>query len=453
MSFFLTSTVSMFVVLGILVFVHELGHFIVAKLCGVRVEVFSLGFGPRLFGMKRGDTDYRVSLLPFGGYVKMAGEIPGEAQSGDPAEFNARPRWQRVLIALAGPAANFALAIGLMTVFYMMHNEVEAYQSWPARVDFVMAHSPASAAGFAPGDLITDFDGIQNPTWRQISIRTVLDLGHPAPVKVERNHQTVALNITVPNPRDEADFDLETVGFVPQMQKTPISIHQIEANMPAQRAGLKAGDKILSVDGMALHSVDAMISFLQQNGSQPIHLTVSRGGSVFQVLLQPMLGDPGDGHKVYRIGFSADPPPVVVQQLPLPAAFLQSIHFNARNSSLILEFLQRIATRRLSVETISGPVGIARQTGLAVQQPELQPIIGLTAVISINLGIVNLMPFPILDGGTIFLLLIEGVLRRDLNQHFKERIYQAAFVVIILLFVFIMFNDISKLPVFGKLHP
>ena len=190
MSFFLTSTVSMLVVLGIMVLVHEFGHFAVAKLCGVRVEVFSVGFGKRLFGFRRGDTDYRLSLLPLGGYVKMSGESPGEASTGDPAEFNAHPRWQRILIGLAGPVSNFLLALLLMTGFYMMHNEVEAFRSQAANIDFVSDHTAAATAGLKPGDLITRFDNVDNPTWEQVSIRAAMNVGQTIPVDVKRDGQT-----------------------------------------------------------------------------------------------------------------------------------------------------------------------------------------------------------------------------------------------------------------------
>lgn len=465
MSFVLTSTIATLIVLGLMVLVHEAGHLIVAKLCGVRVEVYSIGFGTRLFGFRRGDTDYRVSLLPFGGYVKMAGELGGDGTlpvSGkggaetavrDPGDLNSKARWQRILVTAAGPAANFVLAIGLMTVFYMMHNEVDAFQSAPARIDFVLDHTPAASAGFLSGDLITNFDGLRNPTWKQVSIRMALDLGRATPVTVERAGQPVSLKVNIPNPRNQSDFDLGSVGFIPQEQPGPIFVKQIEPKMPAQRAGLKAGDKIVAVDHLALHSVDAMVAFLQQNGGRPIQLTVERGGAALQVPLQPEEADAGNGHKTYRIGFETTPPPFKVEQLALPAAFVQSMRFNVRNSGLILEVLQRMVTRQFAVGNLMGPVGIARATGQAVEQSGWQPIIGLTAIISINLGIINLLPIPILDGGTIFLLLIEGLLRRDLNQEFKERMYQAAFVVLVLFFCFIMFNDISKLPLFGKMKP
>jgi regulator of sigma E protease len=453
MSFFLTSTVSMLVVLGIMVLVHEFGHFAVAKLCGVRVEVFSVGFGKRLFGFRHGDTDYRLSLLPLGGYVKMSGETPGEASTGDPAEFNAHPRWQRILIGLAGPVSNFLLALLLMTGFYMMHNEVEAFRSQAANIDFVSNHTAASDAGLKPGDVITRFDNVNNPTWEQVSIRAAMNVGQTIPVDVQRDGQTVSMQMMVPNPRGSDDFDFDTIGFVPRIQAEPLRIRQIEPGMPAAKAGLKAGDQILAIDGLKLHSSDAILAFLQQDNGQPIQVTAMRDGKTFQMALQPIMADAENGHRLYRIGFASNAPPFKIQQLPLPQALKQSVHFNLRYSGLILEVLQRMVTRRFAVQDLSGPIGIARQTGLAVEEPGWQPIIGLMSIISLNLGIFNLLPIPILDGGVIVLLLIEGVMRRDLNQEFKERIYQAAFVVLLIFAAFVMFNDISKLQVFTKLKP
>jgi regulator of sigma E protease len=196
-----------------------------------------------------------------------------------------------------------------------------------------------------------------------------------------------------------------------------------------------------------------MLAFLQQGNGRPIELTALRDGKTFQLTLQPIMADAGNGHKLYRIGFAPNLPPFKIQQLPLPAALKQSVHFNLRYSGLILEVLHRMVTRRFAVQDLSGPIGIARETGLAVEQPGWQPIIGLMSIISLNLGIFNLLPIPILDGGVIVLLLIEGVMRRDLNQEFKERIYQAAFVVLLIFAAFVMFNDISKLQVFSKLKP
>jgi regulator of sigma E protease len=470
MPFVVISILSTLIVLGIMVLVHEFGHFAVAKLFKVKVEVFSIGFGKRLFGFRRGDTDYRLSLLPLGGYVKMQGELGGDgtvplettvlsgtAASGraprDSGDLNAKPRWQRVLIALAGPVANFILALVLMTGLYMMHNEVDAYRTKPADIDFVTQNSPASDAGIQSGDRIVRFDGRMNPTWDTLWMRTEPNLGQKVPVTVLRNGQRVDTTLSVPAPRDPDSFSIGSLGFVPLMQTTPIVVHGVEPGMPAVKAGLKAGDKILAVDGHELHSATAILAYLQQIHGAPVTVKVQTGSTVHDLQVTPRMGDTGDGGKVYQLGFETEPPPFKVEKLALPAAMVQSLKFNVKNSSLIIEVLRRMVTRHMAVQNLSGPIGIARETGLAATAPGWQPIIALMTVISLNLGIFNLLPVPILDGGVILLLLIESVLRHDLDQRFKERIYQGAFVLLLLFAAFVMINDITKLPILSKVKP
>ena len=466
MPFVVISILSTLVVLGIMVLVHEFGHFAVAKLFRVKVEVFSIGFGKRLFGFRRGDTDYRISLLPLGGYVKMQGELGGDGTvqvsdaNGnamgtvrDDGDLNAKPRWQRVLIAVAGPVANFVLALVLMTGLYMMHNEVEVYRTQAATVDFVAPDTPASRAGIQPGDRITRLERVDNPTWEQVSLRAALNMGQSVPVTVDRGGQRVETTLQVAAPGNADDFSLATLGLIPVVQTTPIVVHSVESAMPAGKAGLKPGDRILAVDGRALHSAPAILAYLQQVKGAVVHVKVQTGTAVRELVLQPELADVGEGPKAYRMGFSPEPPPFKVEQLPLSAAMAQSVGFNLKNSGLILEVLHRMVTRHMAVQNLSGPIGIARETGLAATQPGWQPIIGLMTIISLNLGIFNLLPIPILDGGVILLLLIESLLRRDLNQRFKERIYQAAFVLLLLFAAFVMINDITKLSLLSKVKP
>jgi regulator of sigma E protease len=218
----------MLIMLGILVLVHEFGHFAVAKLCGVRVETFSIGFGTRLFGFHHGGTDYRISLLPLGGYVKMAGELPTEKATGDPGEYSSHPRWQRILILCAGPAANFVLALLLLTVVYMGHNEVPNYLNGPAVVDYVQPGSAAATAGLQRGDRFVRFDGIENPSWQTISIRSAMNLNHSVPVVVENNDQQKDISLRLPAEANPDNFTLQDVGFTLAEQDTPLKVSLIE---------------------------------------------------------------------------------------------------------------------------------------------------------------------------------------------------------------------------------
>lgn len=457
MSFALVSIVSMLIVLGIMVLVHEFGHFAVAKLCGVRVETFSIGFGKRLFGLRRGDTDYRVSLLPLGGYVKMAGEVVGDLPTGetssDPGDYSNHPRWQRVLIACAGPAANFVLAFLLLTVVYMAHNEVPNFMNGPAIVDYVQPNSPAAKAGLERNDQIIRYDGVQNPDWQQVFLHTILNLNHTVSLRVDRQGQVEALRMHLPNSDNPDGFSLQDLGIAAQEQQAPLRVTTVESTYPGYKAGLRAGDQIAAVDGIAFHSLTSVILYLQQQAGKPIALTVLRKGQSLTLNVQPALHKNASGQSMYLIGFSADPPPFHVERLPLFAAMRQSAHENIKGSTLIVEVLRRMATLRMSVRSLSGPVGIAQETGRIVSMPGWTPLFGEMATISLNLGIFNLLPIPILDGGVILLLLVESLLRHDLNQQFKERVYQTAFVFLMLVFAFVLFNDLTKIPIFARFHP
>ena len=461
----------MLIVLGIMVLVHEAGHFIAAKAFGVRVEVFSIGFGTRLLGFRRGETDYRICILPLGGYVKMAGELGGDGtvplstssssdqDDGprvlDPGDLNAKPRWQRIIIGFAGPFANFLLAFGLMTGLYMMHNEVPKFLSQQAVLDFVPANTPAAKAGLQAGDKIVHFDDApQDPTWTDVRIHAALNVNSAVPVTVQRvvNGQTkdIQTHLNVIDPSEGQDFSLSESGLIPRMQDTPLKVAVVEPDFPAAKAGLKPGDTITTVDGIALHSVQSVIAFTKDHGKQPVTLTVIENGKSRQVTLTPKWGDDGSGKMGYRFGVGFQPPPYNVQQMPFLAAARKSAVTNYHYSGYILDVLHRLLTHRSEFQQISGPIGIAQQTGQAVETASWQPIIALMALISLNLGIMNLLPIPILDGGMITLLLIEGILRHDLKPEIKERLYQVAFVMLILFFAFVMVNDVAKLNLFSR---
>jgi regulator of sigma E protease len=458
---FLVSTAAFVILVGVMVIVHEFGHFAVAKLCRVRVEAFSFGFGPRLFGFKYGETDYKVCLLPLGGYVKMTGETPdqvtgapeaftaSEMPNGDPGSFTTHPRWQRILIGLAGPGANFILAFVLMLFYYGWINEVPAVQVKSTTVEWITPGSAAAAAGFQPGDVITHFENADNPDWEKIYERSKLNAGQVVPVNVERGGNNLALNLKVPSSAKNDDFDFSDAGLLPQYQAGPIAVQEVVAGTPSEQAGLRAGDAIESVDGHPIHSVSTLLAYMKAGEGKPIALGVLRNGAPVQLEAHPAKLDAGG----YKLGFVSVMPPWRTNPLPIGEAVTKSTKFCADNSFLIVEVLQRIFTHKIAVSQLAGPVGIARMAGDAAEMKGWLPKFGLAGEISLNLGILNLMPFPILDGGLIILLLLESVIRRDISINVKERIYQAAFVVLVAFFVFIIFNDVTKLPIFTHLKP
>jgi regulator of sigma E protease len=434
------------IVLGIMVLVHEFGHFAVAKLCGVRVETFSIGFGPRLFGWRRGDTDYRLSLLPLGGYVKMSGDVPGEQPTGDPGEFNAHPRWQRVLIALAGPVANFLLSFVLLIWVGMFHHEVDQYLDGPAVVDYVPAGTAAAQAGLGPGDVITQFGRDHNPTWTQIVEDCALNMHRSLAITFTHNGQTInsSLRIDTSSADDFTPDSMPEIGLIPRMQQTPITVMSVENNTPASRAGLETGDELVQIDNLQPHSVPALLAYLQDRSGAAAQVTLLRHNQPVHVVISPEKLPGNGGEPEYRIGFSPKPTPVEIQHLPLGRAMVQSYKDNLDDSTLIMRVLKGMFTHHVSVRSLSGPVGIAQQIDLAVQLG-FWTLIRLMSTISLNLGIFNLLPIPILDGGMILFLAIESIMRRDLNQAIKERVYQVAFVCLIVFAVFVIFNDITKL--------
>jgi regulator of sigma E protease len=453
--------ISFIVLIGVMVVVHEFGHFAVAKLCGVRVEAFSLGFGPRLFGVKRGDTDYKVCLLPLGGYVKMTGETPDQIQTGDtpsaaasadfdPGAFTSHPRWQRMLIGVAGPVANFILAFVLMAFYFGFINEVPQHQVTTAKIEWVVPDSPAAQAGFQTGDVITSFDGVKNPDWIQVGNETQLNLNQNVPVTVDRNGQSLQLSLRIPSlPKGEDAVDLTDAGIEPQFLPGPIPVHEVNAGTPADKAGLKAGDQIVTVDGHQFHYVGTLLAYMKSYPGKTLSLDVLRNGQ--HVTLNPTPEKQPDSS--WKLGFAAVNPPMHRQPVPFRVAIQKAKNYCVDSSSLIVKVLGRLFTHKVAVSQLSGPVGIARMAGEAATMDGWLPKFGLAASISINLGILNLMPFPILDGGLILLLMIESMLRHDISITVKERIYQAAFVVLVVFFAFVIFNDVTKLPPFTHVKP
>jgi len=457
---FLVSVAAFIVLIAVMVLVHEFGHFAVAKLCKVRVEAFSLGFGPRLFGYVYGGTDYKVCLLPLGGYVKMAGENFSElsdaaagtatvVRADDPGALTSHPRWQQMLIGVAGPAANFVLAFVLMVFYFGWVNEVPKVEVKSTTVEWVIPGSPAAQAGVQPGDIIVHFADADHPDWERIFERLTVNPDQSVPFAVERRGAIVQLSLHVPMDAKSDDFDVTEIGLLPQFTYDPLGVKEVTAGTPAEQAGLRAGDGIESVDGLPVHTVTTLLAYMQAGKGKPLSLVVVRNGSA----LAPIVATPAKLDGGWKLGFVPVQIPMRHDPLPFGKAISKSTAFCADKSFMIFEVLRGLFTHKVAVSQLAGPVGIARVAGDAAEMKSLSAILGLAGMISLNLGILNLMPFPILDGGMILFLLIESTIRREISIVVKERIYQAAFVVLVMFFALITFNDVAKLPFFMHLKP
>jgi regulator of sigma E protease len=419
-------------VLGFMILIHEFGHYAVAKWLGVRVEVFSIGFGKRLFGFRRGETDYRIAAIPLGGYVKMSGENPIDERTDDPREFMNHSRWHRFLIAIAGPTMNILLAIILLTTIYMLHFEYPAVYDQPTVIGYVLHDTAAAKAGLQIGDRITRIDDESDPTWEQVDLKEALNPGQPLEVQVERNGQTLQKTVT---PEPSGVDQIGYAGWAPK--ENTVTITDLQPDMPAEKAGLKEGDQIVALDGKPMLALAAMVESLEVSKDKPIAISVLRDGQPKTFTVQPVLAE-----KRYRIGIGSIQ--MKIKTLPFKEALQLSLHENRQNALLILELVKKMAQRKISMKSIEGPIRIGQAAGEAARRKGWTPLMGLTAAISLNLGIFNLLPIPILDGGVILFLLIEGLMRRDISINIKERVYQAAFVFLVLFAVMVIYNDLMK---------
>jgi regulator of sigma E protease len=435
-SSFLTDSVVVIVVLGVMVFVHEAGHFLAAKGFGVRVLTFSLGFGKRIFGFERGGTDYRVSLLPLGGYVKMAGDDPSSVLTGDPGEFLSRPRWQRFVIVLMGPMMNFVLAVVVLAGLYMFHFQKPAYEDQPVVIGAVEAQSAAAEAGLQPGDRVVQFGAIKDPKWQDVKFKVLTGAEHAVPLTVVRGDQTLHLTLT---PHSEGQDGAGVAGWYPYV---PLVIEKVDPGEPASQAGLKDGDSIIALNGKPIYFWPLIVQKLREGNGEEVGLTVLRGGKEFQVHVKPEYTDVM-GLKTWRVGVTIRQTAYVIRKLPVGLAFEYAAQTNYRNFLETFDVLGKIVTRRMSTKSLAGPIGIAQISGEAYRRG-IADLLLFVSFISLQLGIINLLPIPVMDGGHIFMLAIEGLMRRDLSLAVKERVIQVGVVLIVLLFVFVMYNDIMK---------
>ena len=431
------------IVLGAAVTLHEFGHFVVAKILKIRVETFSFGFGPRLFGKRWGQTDYRVSAIPLGGYVKLGGDesnapIEGEGASDIPAHerFDLRPRWQRISVAVAGPIMNILTALAIPFAAGLIYG----VPATPAPiVASVLPASAAEEAGLRPGDQIVSFNGTPNPDWETVNDDALLSPNKPLPIVVQREGQQLQLSIT-PKPLTRDGETAGELGFIPDYGNVTVLFSSVTSGTGAEAAGLKGGDRVIAVGGEPVKSSEQVRQYIRSHKDQPIVMDIERGGQRMQITAHV---PPGQDVLGVYVGQILPPGPGG----PLAAA-RYAVNANLRILRLTAKALGQVFTGQRSVRnTISGPIGIARESSRAVSDFGWAGLFTMLGFLSLNLGIFNLLPIPVLDGGAIFLLLIEGALAivgLSISTRVRERIQQVGFVFVILLMVFVLTNDALK---------
>jgi len=435
-------------VLGVLVFVHELGHFLAAKRVGIRVIKFQLGFNPTVLSFRRGDTEYGIGALPLGGYVKMAGDNPDENRPGEPDEFLSKSRWQRFQVLIMGPAMNIVLALVLTTVVLYRGGQVPAYQDDPPVVASVTASSAAARAGIEKGDLITAVAGHKVSTWDDVFTSIAPRAGQETELTVLHNGVESVKNVTPTYAPDQSRLDVPDIGVTPNVHPVLTDIHTGE---PGDRAGLKAGDIVAAVNGQPMTLQAQLTEAIHKYANQTITISVLRNGALMNIPVTTAEGCAGVAPATPCIGVS-----IGEQMKTVNPGFVEaigmSVKTNVRSTELIFQTVWGLITRQTSPKQLMGPVAIAQLSGESAHLG-LVALLGLMATISLNLGLVNLLPIPVLDGGHIFIMALEGAARRDFSVKVKEKMLLAGLVFLMMLMVTVIYNDLTRIAWIERLMP
>ena len=435
------STLAFVFVLGVLIFVHELGHFLMARRIGVRVLTFSLGFGPKLLRVTRGDTEYCLSAIPLGGYVKMAGENPEEARSGAADEFLSKTKWQRFQVLVMGPVMNLVLAFVVMVFVLYQGAEIPAFDQQPVVVGGFSKDSVAKAAGVQHGDRIVALDGKPVDTWEKFQTTIVAKARREVTLGIDRGGQATQVRVV---PTAEGKFEMGDVGILPIMHPQITAVEKGEA---AYEAGLRPGDVVLAAAGEQGISHERLIDVIKAHADQTVPMEIKRGDTVREISVVPRSSSSG-----VRIGVTLSSWEMRTVKPGAIEAVQMSAARNWEWATMIVQTLSGLITRQTSVKQLMGPVAIAQVSGSAAEAGWVQ-LFGLMAMISLNLGLINLMPIPVLDGGHIAILALEGLSRRDFSLRVKEKMLMVGFVLLLMLMVTVIYNDLTRVQWVERLMP
>ncbi len=438
-------------VLGIAINIHEFGHFAVAKLFGMRVDAYSFfGLGPRIWGFKYGHTDYRISAIPLGAYVKLYGDeatapLEGNDEQGEVVPeselYELRPRWQKFLVMIGGPFMNIMLALAIPFFGALMYG----LPSMPAPiVEFVKASGAAEQAGIKTGDRIVGFDGMENPTWERIEHDAMITPEREVPVTVERGGER--LNLTVkPTKTMRGENAIGELDLLPATDAEPVIVGAIEPNMPAAQV-LQPKDRVVAFNDQSVRNTTTLREMIGQTKGTPFKLTIERNGERKVVDINAVEKD-----SAYRIGVQFARDEIKTRE---PANIAQAASFAVHSNLEIIRLTGKVfgqlfsGQRSVKEAGVAGPIGIVQIIAQVVREQGFVGLISILALISLNLGIFNLLPIPMLDGGQIALLGVEGFLALfglSLSMGVKEKIQLVGLAVILLLMVTTIFFDISRL--------
>ena len=439
----MTTVLSFVFVLGVLVFVHELGHFLAAKRVGIRVVKFQLGFNPTIVSFRRGDTEYGIGALPLGGYVKMAGDSPEEERSGRPDEFLSKTKWQRFQVLIMGPVMNILLALVLTSIVQYQSAEVPSYEDQPPIVGVTLPDSPAARAGVEPGDRIMAVADHRVDTWEQFLVAVGARPNREIALDLLHNGQAITRKVTPTVPQGQNRFEVGDIGVLPNVHPR---IPNLVPGDPAEQAGLKIGDVVLSIDGQAIVFSSQLRDAIAKHAGRPMKMVVLRNGSPITITITPVKhGENG------WIGVTIQDETKHIKP-GLVEAIGMSLHKNIEYAGLIGQTVWGLVTRETSPKQLMGPVAIAQMSGESASLGWVA-LFGFMAMISLNLGLVNLLPIPVLDGGHIFIMALEGLARRDFSVRVKEKMLLAGFVVILMLMVTVIYNDLTRISWIERLMP
>jgi regulator of sigma E protease len=437
-------------VLGVLVFVHELGHFLAAKRVGIRVLKFQLGFNPTVISFRRGDTEYSIGALPLGGYVKMAGESPEDIERDDHGrvvrrsdEFLSKSKWQRFQVLIMGPTMNIALAFVLSAIVLYQGAEVAFYEDQPPVAGVVLPDSPAAKAGVKTGDRFMSVADHKVDTWEQFFLAIASRPNREVPLRIMRNGEEITLTATPVVNSAQTRFEIADIGVLPDVH--PL-VQSVSPGQRAEKAGIKPGDVVLTIDGKPITFSGHLRDAIAKHPEQPITLTILRDGHEQQIVATPQKSG-----SIGLLGIG-----IADATKSIKPGVLEAIAMSGRKNveygSLIFQTVWGLLTRETSPKQLMGPVAIAQLSGESAQLGWIA-LFSLMAMISLNLGIVNLLPIPVLDGGHIFIMALEGIARRDFSIRVKEKMLLAGFVVLMMLMVTVIYNDLTRISWIERLMP